>query len=162
MKIKLEIEKVDHNLSKNGLRSILRRPDRNLRFFEAASIFAKIAKNPLFPDFHQISNLLKILTRNALRMVGTSFESLWSKFFEKINCINKLCIFVPFCNQNGIHGSIQIENYIIQFWLQKGTKMHNLLMQFIFSKNMDLKLSKNVPGMLKSFLERILSFFEIW
>ena len=35
-------------------------------------------------------------------------------------------------------------------------------MQFIFSKNMDLKLSKNVPGILKSFLERILSFFEIW
>ena len=35
-------------------------------------------------------------------------------------------------------------------------------MQFIFSKNIDLKLSKNVLGMLKSFLERILSFFEIW
>ena len=27
---------------------------------------------------------------------------------------------------------------------------------------MDLKLSKNVPGMLKSFLERNLNFFEIW
>ena len=27
---------------------------------------------------------------------------------------------------------------------------------------MDLKLSKDVPGMFKSFLERILSFFQIW
>ena len=40
--------------------------------------------------------------------------------------------------------------------------MHNLLMQLIFLKNMDLKLSKNVPGIPKSFLERILNFFEIW
>ena len=35
-------------------------------------------------------------------------------------------------------------------------------MQIIFSENMDRKLSKDVPGMFKSFLERILSFFEIW
>ena len=35
-------------------------------------------------------------------------------------------------------------------------------MQLIFLKNMDLKLSKNVPGIPKSFLERILNFFEIW
>ena len=31
-----------------------------------------------------------------------------------------------------------------------------------FSKNMDRKLSNDVPGMFKALLERILSFFEIW
>ena len=35
-------------------------------------------------------------------------------------------------------------------------------MQFIFQKNMDLKLSKDVPGMFKSIQERNLSVFEIW
>ena len=35
-------------------------------------------------------------------------------------------------------------------------------MQFIFSKNMDLKLSNDVPTMFKAFLDRILSVFEIW
>ena len=35
-------------------------------------------------------------------------------------------------------------------------------MQIIFLENMDLELSKDVPGMFKSFLERILSFFQIW
>ena len=50
---------------------------------------------------------------------------------------------------------------MIPFWLQKGVKKWILLMQFTFSKNMNLKLSKDVPGMFKSFLERILSFFEI-
>ena len=55
-----------------------------------------------------------------------------------------------------------LENHAKPFWLQKGIKNWILLMQFIFSKNMDLKLSKDVPGMFKSFLERILSFFQIW
>ena len=72
---------------------------------------------------------------------------------------------MPFCNQIGIPG-LYCQNPtwepIIPFWLQKGIKNRILLMQFIFSKNIDLKLSKDVPGMLISFLERILSFFEIW
>ena len=50
----------------------------------------------------------------------------------------------------------------IPFWLQKGTKMHNLLMHFIFPKNLDHKLSNDVPTILKAFLVRILSKFEIW
>ena len=35
-------------------------------------------------------------------------------------------------------------------------------MQFIFSKNLDHKLSNDVPTILKAFLVRILSKFEIW
>ena len=83
MKIKLEMEKVDRNLSKNDLRMFLRRLDRNLSFFVAPSFFSKIAKNPLFSDFHQISKKLKIRSRNDLNMPGTSLESLWSIFSEK-------------------------------------------------------------------------------
>ena len=53
-------------------------------------------------------------------------------------------------------------NYTIPFWLQKDPKTHKKLIKFIFSKNMDLKLSKDVPTMFKALLERILRFFEVW
>ena len=102
MKIKLEMEKVDRNLSKNDLRMFLRRLDRNLWFFVAPSFFSKITKNPLFSDFHQIWKKLKIRSRNDLNMPGTSLESLRSIFSEKIICINKIQFLMPFSNQNGI------------------------------------------------------------
>ena len=98
----LEMKSMDHKLSESGLRMFVRRLDRILWFLIVPSIFSKIAKNPLFSDFHQISKKLKIRSRNDLKMPGTFLESLRSIFFEKINYINKLCIFVSFCNQNGI------------------------------------------------------------
>ena len=55
-----------------------------------------------------------------------------------------------------------MENYVIPFWLQKGMKNWILLMQFTFSKNMHRKLSNDGPTIFKSFLDRILSIFEIW
>ena len=102
MKIKLKTEKVDHNLSKNDFRMVLRLPDRNLWFLIFPSFFAKIAKNPLFTDFHQISKMLKNRSRYDLGMPGTSLESLRFIFFKKINCINKIQFLMPFCNQNDI------------------------------------------------------------
>ena len=35
-------------------------------------------------------------------------------------------------------------------------------MKIIFSKNMDFQLSKDVPTMFQSFLERILGFDVVW
>ena len=45
MKIKLEMESMDHKLSESGLRMFVRRLDRILWFLVVASFFAKIAEN---------------------------------------------------------------------------------------------------------------------
>ena len=52
--------------------------------------------------FDQTSSERKICSRNVLDMIKTSFESLWSIFFEKNNFEIFLYFLVPFCNQNGI------------------------------------------------------------
>ena len=44
----------------------------------------------------------------------------------------------------------------IPFWLQKGTKKYEKLKTLNFPKSMELKLSKDVPTVFKTFLEQIL------
>ena len=51
---------------------------------------------------------------------------------------------------------------MIPFWFQKGTKKYKNFMKIIFSKNMDSQLSKGVPTIFRSFLERILASDVVW
>ena len=112
-----------------------------------------------FTIFDQTTSEAKICSRNDLKMVGTSFESWESIFFEKIIFIKILYFFVPFWNQNGM---IHFSFLMIPFWFQKGTKKCKIFMKFIFLENMDSQLSIDVPTMFRSYLEHILACDVVW
>ena len=57
---------------------------------------------------------------------------------------------------------INFQFLMIPFWFQKGTKKYKNFMKIIFSKNMDSQLSKGVPTIFRSFLERILASDVVW
>ena len=115
--------------------------------------------------FDQTSSKHKIRSRNVLRVIKSSFESLRSIFFEKKNLwffYDFLCLFVTktvICDFNNFWYS---QFLLVPFWLQKGTKNRKKIIKNIFSKNMDRKLSKDVPTILRTFLDQILRFGELW
>ena len=57
---------------------------------------------PFFGLFYQTSNWHKLTTRGRSDIPGTVLESWRSILFENEICINKITIFTPFRNQNGI------------------------------------------------------------
>ena len=69
---------------------------------------------------------------------------------------------MPFWNQSGIIQNCKIKNQTIPFWFQKGTKNYKNFIKSIFSETMAFKLSNDAPTMPKTFLEHILSIFEVW
>ena len=117
---------------------------------------------PFLAVFDQTSSKLKICSRNVLKMIKTSFESLGSIFFEKINFENFLHFFVPFCNQNGNIQKWKTRKSNNTVLVTNKHKKVQKISKSIFSKNMDHKLSNDVFIMSKTFLEQILRSDEVW
>ena len=137
---------MDPNLSKTVPGIPLRPLNHFLHIFEVRSILVKIVIFAIFDlqkFFHQT---LKI----DLEVAATFLARFWKAqgpYFPPPP--NSDLEFGHFCHPNGNHAffdqNVQLGS-IIPFWVLKRVKIVILLMQILFSKSMDLQLSKTVPG----------------
>ena len=69
---------------------------------------------------------------------------------------------VPFWNQNGIIQNCKNQKPNNTVLVLKCTKNYKNFIKSIFWETMAFKLSNDTPTMPKTFLEHILSIFEVW
>ena len=151
---------MDPHLSKTVPGIPLRPLNHFLHIFEVRSILVKIVIFAIFDlqkFFHQT---LKIDLEVAATFPGRFWKA-QGPYFPSPNSDLK---FGHFCNPNGNHAFFDQNVHIwpiIPFWVLKGVKIVILLMQILFSKNMDLQLSKTVPIIPLRPLVIILWFLEV-
>ena len=155
------MESMDPELFKTVPGMSLRPLDRFLEFDEKIFWRSKIAKITIFTKIDRTSKICKKWLRGRSGIPGTVLERLGSIFFENKNCINKIIIFHAFWEPKRYYSFASGSKIIIQFGLWKAWKMMVLLMQFLFSKSMDLQLSKTVPIIPLRPLVMILWFLEV-
>ena len=73
----------------------------------------KMAKMTLFAIFDRTTSEPKICSRNVWNMVGTSFESWKSTFYEKIFCINFFSTFCVFLEQKRYDWFSVLDNTVL-------------------------------------------------
>ena len=115
--------------------------------------------------FLQKLTQLQKYAKNNWEVAAEFPERFWKDYgpyFPKIKIAStKLWFFIPFGNQNGIILLFPEAKESYRFGSQKAWKIMILLMQFLFSKNMDPNLSKTVPGIPLRPLNHFLRISEV-
>ena len=114
---------------------------------------------PFSTELHQIlKSVLETFGTWLERLLKAESPHFAKKYFSK-NFLNFLCLFGT---KTVLFKLVKIKNQTIPFWFQKGTKNYKNFIKSIFSETMAFKLSNDAPTMPKTFLEHILSIFEVW
>ena len=98
-------------------------------------------------------NIVKIFRGRFWKLMVHTFHF---NFFIIFSCL--------FVTKTVLFKILKIRHWIKPFCLQKGIKKCKKFIKFIFSKNMDPKLSNDVfiITLFQTFLEQILGFDEFW